>query len=205
MGQFLASGDLSISASLFDGFADSVPANGAVLATIISSNDLADVVLDDPASYAIEGLGGSGIDLSRAVLQTSPGIPAIAGDQFQFVQLDYIDLIRITDAKGNDMHPGPLGAITTEVDGVIVLPYMADCSDPFADTDDDGDVDQDDFAKWQICYTGDQNPINAAECNCFDRDNDNDVDGTDLDAFEACAGTSGPGIPADSACNDPPE
>src|SRR5690606_23901979 len=66
-GDFIESGDLSVSECLFDGFADVVPAQGAVLQAVLESGDLADVILDDPTTFAIEGLGGSGIDLSRAV------------------------------------------------------------------------------------------------------------------------------------------
>ncbi|MHC4672147.1 MAG: hypothetical protein ACYTBZ_06635 [Planctomycetota bacterium] len=200
-GEFLASGDLSISASLFDGFADSVPAQGAVLATIISGNDLADVVLDDPETFDIEGLGGASIDLGRAVLQTSPGIPAMNGQQFQFVDLDYIDLLRITDARNGDLHPGPLGPINTEVDGIIVLPCMNDCNDPFADADGDNDVDQEDYGLWQLCISGEGNGITNNRCCCFDRDHDGDIDTSDYNAFETCATTSGANIPADPNCD----
>lgn len=90
------------------------------------------------------------------------------------------------------------------------------CSDPFADADGDGDVDQSDFARMQSCLTGADDPAGAydpARCGCFDRDDqdgmppfdryidgDGDVDGDDLATFEACAG--GPAIPADPACDD---
>jgi hypothetical protein len=81
------------------------------------------------------------------------------------------------------------------------------CPDPFADTDDDGDVDQDDFAVLQACFTGDLGPFELPEeCLCFDRpgppNGDDDVDQGDLAAFEVCALTSGPGVPADPACDD---
>jgi len=202
-GEFLASGDLSISACLFDGFADAVPMQGSVLETIVTSNDLADVVLDNPETFEIEGLGGGSIDLSRAVRQTSPGVPELDGDGFQFVELRRIDLIRITDAKLDDMHSNGLGAITTEIDGVIVLPNLG-CPDPFADADGDGDVDQVDFGLWQVCFTGDGGSIIDSECECFDRNRDGDVDSNeDFAAFQACADTSGPTIPADPNCDGP--
>ena len=72
--------------------------------------------------------------------------------------------------------------------------------DPFADSDGDGDVDQDDFAWFQMCYTSD-NPsaFDAVLCSCMDQDEDEDVDQQDLLAFEACA--SGPDVPADAACD----
>jgi hypothetical protein len=79
------------------------------------------------------------------------------------------------------------------------------CHDPFADADGDGDVDQDDFARFQICFTGDAtgDPLGTfppQNCECFDTDGDGDVDGADFTAFQACA--SGPGIPADATCDD---
>jgi hypothetical protein len=66
-GDFVESGDLSTSACLFDGFADAVPAQGAALQTVLDSGDLADVILDNPATFAIEGLaGGATVRAGRA-------------------------------------------------------------------------------------------------------------------------------------------
>lgn len=77
--------------------------------------------------------------------------------------------------------------------------------DPFADADQDGDVDQADFAALQVCYTGGAGPFTLpAECACFDRpesiEPDGDIDQADLFKFEDCA--SGPGVPANPACDD---
>lgn len=81
------------------------------------------------------------------------------------------------------------------------------CNDPFADADGDTDVDQADFAVFQICFTGTEtianrktNPPPYPEyCTCFDRALSDPavIDQADLNAFEACA--SGPGVPA--TCN----
>jgi len=90
------------------------------------------------------------------------------------------------------------------IDDVAVIGATR-CSDPFADADKDGDVDQADFAMLQACYTGSSGEV-SDECRCFDRKDspgslpDGDVDNTDVTAFEACA--SGPGIPADPTCDD---
>lgn len=74
------------------------------------------------------------------------------------------------------------------------------CSIPFADADGDGDVDQADFALFQVCI-GANLPAEPA-CACFDAHPagapDGDVDTDDWSAFEACA--SGSGITADPAC-----
>ncbi|HOW71958.1 MAG TPA: FlgD immunoglobulin-like domain containing protein [Phycisphaerae bacterium] len=72
---------------------------------------------------------------------------------------------------------------------------------PFADADDDGDVDQADFGVWQLCYTGPGDPgqqFNKDLCFCFDRNMDNAVDMNDFNAFEACY--SGPSVPASPTC-----
>lgn len=76
------------------------------------------------------------------------------------------------------------------------------CSDPFADVDGDGDVDQADFAVFQICFGGTDSGI----CKCFDRTDgtgsgppNHVVDLYDWDKFEACA--SGAGIPLDPNCD----
>ncbi|MHC4442043.1 MAG: hypothetical protein ACYTF1_04675 [Planctomycetota bacterium] len=72
------------------------------------------------------------------------------------------------------------------------------CPNPFADTDEDGDVDQDDFASFQICYTGSGGGV-PLNCECFNRDSDNDIDHEDYVKFQDCAG--GPNIPATPASN----
>jgi hypothetical protein len=80
------------------------------------------------------------------------------------------------------------------------------CSNPFADADVDKDVDEADFAILQVCI-GAESPLTDA-CKCFDRpepgfpDGNGVIDTIDVQAFEACA--SGPGIPADKTCDDPP-
>ena len=70
------------------------------------------------------------------------------------------------------------------------------------DVDADGDVDQDDFAEFQECYTGPGSPYGSPSCRRMDANADGDVDDDDLAAFEACA--SGPDVPADPACDDAP-
>lgn len=98
---------------------------------------------------------------------------------------------------------------------------LTDCDDPdcdghpacpcnpiiFADFDQDLDVDQKDFAKFQLCFTGPGfgDPL-SAECACFDATGatpgvpDGSIDQLDFTAFVACS--SGPDIAANSACDD---
>lgn len=204
-GLFLTSGDLSTSASRFDGFADSVPASGATLANVLSLNTIASITLDNPATYAIEGLGGSGIDLSRAVRQSGPGVPLLVNDAFVFAYPPRIDLIRVTDARADDLNPGAAGPVTTEIDGVIVLPDLRECPTPFADADRDGDVDMDDFGAFQRCSSGTNLFNTSPECACFDRDGDGDADSSamfgelsDFDRFMLCATRAN--VPANTGC-----
>jgi len=58
------------------------------------------------------------------------------------------------------------------------------CPVPFADGDQDGDVDQTDFGLWQLCYDGGTGLI--AGCECYDRDNNNKVDSADFLEFANC-------------------
>ncbi len=77
------------------------------------------------------------------------------------------------------------------------------CRDPFADTDGDHDVDMDDFAVFQNCYTGPGQQLAASDpCNCMDRGEpggDKDVDLDDFQAFLNCA--TGPALPLNPTCD----
>lgn len=72
------------------------------------------------------------------------------------------------------------------------------CSNPFADGNGDGDVDQDDFGTFQRCYRGMPGPVEEA-CSCFDADFSGTVDAADLTAFIRCV--SGPAVIADPHCD----
>ncbi|MBN1815035.1 MAG: hypothetical protein JXA14_24585 [Anaerolineae bacterium] len=77
------------------------------------------------------------------------------------------------------------------------------CNPVRFDEDGDGDVDQADFASFQVCLTDMNDPngiYDPAACQCMDSDNDQDIDASDLLAFEACA--SAPGVPANPDCDD---
>jgi hypothetical protein len=83
---------------------------------------------------------------------------------------------------------------STHADG---LTFVGVCYDPFADANGDGDVDQDDFAVVQDCYSGTDDF--APGCECFNRNADTVINQLDITAFEDCA--SGPGVPADVCCD----
>jgi hypothetical protein len=79
------------------------------------------------------------------------------------------------------------------------------CSPQPMDSDCDGDVDQADFAAFQVCFNpGVGTPV---ECACFDKasvppESENAIDTFDLALFELCA--SGPGVSGDQACAGTP-
>jgi len=70
------------------------------------------------------------------------------------------------------------------------------CPIPFADADVDGDVDQEDFGKFQSCFTLFTGGPLSGTCRCFDRDNNGagngSVDAIDYTAFMDCF--SGPRV-----------
>lgn len=70
------------------------------------------------------------------------------------------------------------------------------CPIPYADADNDLDVDSDDFAALQVCYSGTQ--IVTGQCSCFDRNGDKKVDQMDVVLFANCA--TGPGITLPGDC-----
>jgi hypothetical protein len=79
------------------------------------------------------------------------------------------------------------------------------CGEVAADFDGDGDVDQDDFAVLQACFSGTDGgvtiPPAGLDCTCADLDRDGlDVDHLDLIEFEKCA--SGPDVIADINCDN---
>ncbi len=83
------------------------------------------------------------------------------------------------------------GNFTTCVDPDILC-----CPKPFADADGDLDVDQRDFAVFQLCL-GETAPFASSVCECFNRDDTGAsqdlIDGMDFAEFKAC--TTGPDVP----------
>lgn len=68
------------------------------------------------------------------------------------------------------------------------------------DFDDDNDVDLEDFAHFQACFSGAGEPQLDPACDKARLDNDPDVDQNDCAIFRKCM--TGPGIPLDLSCFD---
>ena len=72
-----------------------------------------------------------------------------------------------------------------------VLLYLIESPErpPTGDFDEDGDVDLDDFGRFQVCFSG---PVHAYPPGCAyaDLDSNGVVDANDLDIFSNCVGGS---------------
>lgn len=90
------------------------------------------------------------------------------------------------------MNPG--WAIPATHADEIQLLVPEPCPKPYGDADQDGDIDAEDFGRWQKCFTGTGpgTPFATGECLCFDADGDQLIGQTDYQAFSGCA--TGPGI-----------
>ncbi len=78
----------------------------------------------------------------------------------------------------------------------VLVPVITD-----SDFDNDGDVDLEDLAHMQLCYSGPETVQSAANCLDARLDADSDVDAADMDLFVACA--SGPTLLASANCAPP--
>lgn len=67
-----------------------------------------------------------------------------------------------------------------------------------ADLDRDGDVDLEDFGRFQVCFSGADTPQADPACAAARLDDDSDVDLSDFGLFQQCI--SGPSVPAAPPC-----
>jgi hypothetical protein len=84
-----------------------------------------------------------------------------------------------------DLDPGcEVDEYHTHVDGAVdTFITKLICVDPTADFDNDGDVDLLDFARFQVCFTGEGPAVCRGGCNRLDLDPDDDIDLLDFAAF----------------------
>lgn len=97
------------------------------------------------------------------------------------------------------------GTITVEAPNVTGSPQTIDVTLEISpptyapvDFDRDGDVDQEDFGKFQACYSGSGVEQTDPDCAFGLLDDDEDVDQVDLGLFQGCM--SGANVPADPLC-----
>jgi len=169
--------DTTASVPVLEFYLDQVDGNGNL------------VKRDEPLT--IQGGSGGQVDLADGTVWLS-GSNEVAEGNMQGLAMD-----------DSVIRPGPGGAKTwmdaASPPGTTICNYEG----ALADVDKDGDVDQDDFAMFQVCYTGGGSggvPSEPSYCQCFDRDNDDDIDSDDFTVFQDCA--TGPYVPFD--LNNPP-
>lgn len=87
------------------------------------------------------------------------------------------------DAFGILLWKDTLSGDGTTVRADLVFHAIEVCAPSFGDFDADCDVDSDDLALLENCYSGPGVPL-APGCGAYDRDGDNDVDHDDFGAFQ---------------------
>ncbi|MBI4578960.1 MAG: hypothetical protein HY718_04605 [Planctomycetes bacterium] len=151
------------------------------------NDDVAKIwIKPDPGTFGaadppVAPLTSTGSDISQLQIQS-----------FFLRQVDVAPTVTVVDELRNG---------TSWAD--VTPPGAPACNEPRFDVDGDHDVDGNDFAAYQRCYTGDGDPSGAYDaeaCRCLNSDSETDIDLTDLVSFAACA--SGPSVPADAACDD---
>lgn len=109
----------------------------------------------------------------------------IGNDRFNGGTRGFYGLIDKVIVSDHATEPAQL--MIAGLDGCVARP----CNLPFADMDNDEDVDQLDFSAFQLCYSG-SGIAGIGSCLCLDRDGDDDIDADDLVEFLPCV--SGPSI-----------
>ena len=107
------------------------------------------------------------------------------------------DVDGIADAYDNC--PGAWNRLQQDADSDGVGDACS-CGTPWADADQDGDVDLTDLASLQACPATDGDVAEA--CFCFDRDGDREIGENELGAYAACLKAGGPDVPAEPACGE---
>lgn len=157
----------------------------------------------DPTYYSVTTTGDATCDVdapfnaftynagSRILTVGLPaGVTSSPGSKSGTITIDNLDLTNSGSGTGALDGDDVISVTLNVITGIT-------CPDPFADADEDGDVDIVDHAELQRCLT-DSAP--ASGCLCFDRDYSSSIDVADTQAFLACF--SGPNISANIACDD---
>jgi hypothetical protein len=145
------------------------------LHTSAGNEDIFVTMLSSDGSYQwARTLGGSSLDHGQhATADANGGVIAVG----TFRSYDF----------GVDFDPGcELDEHHVHIYGIpdtFIMKLV--CVEPTADFDDDGDVDLLDFARFQVCFTGEGPAVCRGGCNRFDLDPDDDIDLFDFAAFTA--------------------
>ncbi len=155
---------------------------------------------DEDVSVANIGKGVLNYSISTDVPWLAVDTPSGAAG----VETDTVTVSYSTYALTTGVHVGHI-TISAEQSGVaakIVPITMSVTAPPFAfcDFDQDGDVDAEDFGRFQVCMTGSGAPQADPLCAGALLDDDNDVDQPDTLRFLNCL--SGAGVTVDTTCSD---
>lgn len=169
---------------------------------------------DKPEVFVLEW-AGSAETFQVQLLSSPPGQVPVVVATVPVLACQYTGTATIINPAGAGLDNQPVGGVAINLDGLgvsgitgvqipsegntgvdpcVIAAVTKPCPVPFADADDDGDVDHDDFGAFQRCYTGFGIPgYDAVTCSCFDqKPRDGDVDEADFNAFRKCV--TGPAI-----------
>lgn len=135
---------------------------------------------DSVVEYGTTTAYGSTVSDSTAVTVHELVVPALQGNTRYYYRV----------SSNSWSYPAPAEA--AEV-------YFTTPGQP-GDFDLDGDVDQEDFGRLQVCLSGPGMAQNEPSCQRMHLDPDSDVDVDDIALFQQC--WSGPGTPASADCLD---
>lgn len=159
--------------------------------------------LGESDSLTLTNTGGSPLHFTMGndadwIVASPPGGRLEPGAS-QAIVVDYA-----TSSLMPGIHTGVISAVdplaanspqTVTIQLTVIPPLFAP-----VDFDRDGDVDQQDFGRFQVCYSGPGIPQDRPECAGARLDGDDDVDQADFEIFFLKCLT-GPGGQADPTCN----
>ena len=173
--------------------------------------------------------GGDGVDGKRALWTRASDVGEdvllMFTDESSETKIGYLSSLQVRDYAMSDEEIAELGAPSSRGIGVPEIPAIP--RQP-GDFDDDGDVDEDDLALWELCHAGqgptilyldgEENLLLSQACLdevatldietfrrqdgtvMFDFDGDFDTDQVDFGGVQACL--SGEDVPGDRDCAD---
>jgi len=146
---------------------------------------------------------GSGV-LHYVVEPDQPWLSVVPTGGSSSGQPDLISLSYATSDLSIGMHEATIrvsdsGSVPPAVNSPQEIRIAVRVKTVLPDLDLDGDVDQDDFGEFQVCFTPAGQEV-SPECLPADFNADGIVFLNDFNAFQHCL--SGPDVPADASCDD---